>query len=86
MWIFHILLLDFADFLKVDVTVYQNKGQRALAKKIRDEFENVVEQHENKFSFQAETEIGVAAEKTERLETTHGGEAKIDEDYRKAKQ
>ena len=41
-------LLYFADFLKVDVTAYKNKGRRALPKKLRDEFETLVKQHEHK--------------------------------------
>lgn len=74
-------LFEFAEFLKVDVSDYHNKGRRALAKKLRDEFENVLEQHENKLAFVAETLIHVT-EKVEDYEKAKKEYEELQEKYK----
>jgi len=48
-------LKDLAEYLKMDVSANVEKGRRALARNIREEFDKLVEQHEDRLTYLKET-------------------------------
>ncbi|KAK3751382.1 hypothetical protein QZH41_002573 [Actinostola sp. cb2023] len=77
-------LIDFAEFLKVDITDCKDKGRRVLTKKLREEFDKLVEEHEDKLSFVKEVLKYVSGD-TPNVETTEKQAASVDDEYEQAK-
>ena len=77
---------DVAEHLKVDITAYTNKGRRVLAKKLREEIDKLVEEHEDKLSFLKDIVAHITGQSAqESVEVTGEGKTATDEEHEKAK-
>ena len=76
---------DLGEYLKVDITADKNKGRRVLAKKLREELDKLVEEHEDKLSFLKEVKEYITGESVQdSVEVTNNGKTVTDDEHEKA--